>query len=74
MAILGHTVLFCKPGHTMDAPTDDEFLELDKAEAKQAKVDEARERMRAAALRKRGASRDKALADLEADLAEMEAE
>lgn len=74
MPILGHKVLFCKPGHTIVPPTDADFEELDREEAKQAKIEAAKEKILAAAMKKRGANREKALADAEADIGAMEEE
>ncbi len=74
MPILEHKVLFCKPGHTIEPPTDADFEELDREEAKQAKIEAAKEKILAAAMKKRGANREKALADAEADIGAMEEE
>jgi hypothetical protein len=74
VTILGHKVLFCKPGHTIEPPTDADFEELDREEAKQAKIEAAKEKLIAAALKKRGRSRMVALSDAEADIAAMEEE
>lgn len=74
MPILEHKVLFCKPGHTIVPPTDADFEELDREEAKQAKIEAAKEKILAAALKKRGRCRMVALSDAEADIAAMEDE
>ena len=74
MPILEHKVLFCKPGHVMEKPTDKDFEELDREEARVAKLEAAKEKILAAAMKKRGKDRENALADAEADIGAMEAE
>lgn len=69
MPILKRTVLFCKPGHVMEPPTDKEFEELDREEARQNRIEAAKVKLREAARKGDG----KAFADLEADIAAMEA-
>lgn len=68
MPILKRTVLFCKPGHVMEPPTDKDFEELDREEARQDRIDAAKAKLREAARKGDG----KALADMEADIAAME--
>lgn len=74
MPIHGHTVLFCKEGFTIPEPTDKDFEELDKEEAKREKIEAAKAAALEKAMKKRGKARAVAIADLDADIGEMEAD
>lgn len=74
MPIHGRKLLFVKPGHTMEEPTDADFAEQDKEEARLQKAQELREKLLERAAKKRGKARDAAVADIEADIAALEAE
>lgn len=74
MTIHGRKLLFVKPGHTMEEPTDADFAEQDKEEARLQKAQELREKLLERAAKKRGKARDAAVADIEADIAALEAE
>lgn len=72
MTINGRILLFVKPGHVMEEPTDADFEDLDREEAKQSKIAETREKALEKISKMRGKRKDGALADLEADLAAAE--
>ncbi len=73
MTIVSCKTLFCKEGFVLEPPTDADFAEVDREDAKQSKLDALREKGLAAAAKKRGKNKDIALADLEADLGDLEA-
>ena len=62
MTILGHKVLFCKPGHTIEPPTDADSEELDREKRSRRKIEAAKEKVLAAAMKKRGATARKRFA------------
>lgn len=70
MAINGRVILFGE----MDEPTDADFAEQDREEAKLQKAQELREKLLERAAKKRGKAKDAAIADAEADCDALEVE